>query len=301
MEQGLVFDIKRYTIHDGPGIRTTVHLKGCPLSCWWCHNPESQSMLPELLYKPDRCIDCGACVSACGQGAVLSTAEGYPTDPLKCRGSGACADVCPADARELCGRQMPVVDLMRVILKDRIFYDQSHGGVTFSGGEPLMQPAFVMEALRACRHEEIHTAIDTCGFVSESALLETVPLTNLYLYDLKFMDSAQHKKYTGVDNELILSNLTKLGEAGAAINARIPFIPGINSSDEEMKRMGEYLNTVKGLTRVNLLPYHAVAAGKHRRWGIEYKLEETLPPTEHNLRKAAAILERYSLKVHIGG
>lgn len=301
MEQGLVFDIKRYAIHDGPGIRTTVHLKGCPLSCWWCHNPESQSMLLELLYKPDRCIGCGACVSVCEQGAVIVTAEGYPTDPLKCRGSGACADICPADARELCGRQMQVSDLMRVILKDRIFYDQSHGGVTFSGGEPLMQPAFVMEALRACCHEEIHTAIDTCGFVAESALLETVPFTKLYLYDLKLTDPIQHKKYTGVDNELILSNLTKLGEAGASINARIPFIPGINSSDEEMKRMGEYLSTVKGLTQVNLLPYHAVAAGKHRRWGIEYKLEETLPPTEHNLRKAAAILERHSLKVHIGG
>lgn len=301
LEQGLVFDIKRYAIHDGPGIRTTVHLKGCPLSCWWCHNPESQSMLPELLYKPERCIGCAACVAACEYGAVYASEQGYPTDLLKCRGSGGCADVCPADARELCGRAMSVPDLMKVLLKDRLFYEQSRGGVTFSGGEPLMHPSFVMEALRACRHEEIHTAMDTCGFVAEGTLLETVPLTSLYLYDLKFMNPQQHIKYTGVDNELILSNLIKLGEAGAAINARIPFIPGVNSSDEEMDRMGEFLGAVQGITQVNLLPYHAVAAGKHRRWGLDYKLEDALPPTEHSLRKAAAILERHSLKVRIGG
>jgi pyruvate formate lyase activating enzyme len=295
---GRVFDIKRYALHDGPGIRTSIHLKGCPLSCWWCHNPESQDPRPRVLFRGERCIGCGMCVKACPNGAISRTIE---TDLGLCRGNGACADTCPSEAREICGREMSVGDVMREVMKERIFYDQSGGGVTLSGGEPLSQLEFALRVLAACKKNDIRTAVDTCGFVGAQGLLETVLHTDLYLYDIKHMDPEKHKLYTGADNEAILSNLVTLGNSGAAVNARMPFIPGINTDEANLRATGAFLAKVKGITRLSLLPFHSAARDKHDRWRMKYKLRDAAPPTENSLRTAAGIIESYGVRVVIGG
>ena len=275
VETGIVFDVKRYALHDGPGIRVAVHLKGCPLSCWWCHNPESRLFTPQTLFRAERCISCGVCAAR--------------------------ADACPSGARELCGKEASVDNLMARILKERIFFDQSGGGVTLGGGEPLCQPSFALALLRDCREREIHTAVDTCGFVERSVLMEAAAFTDLFLYDVKHMNPEKHLKYTGADNEVILSNLMALGEAGALINARIPFIPGLNADEKNLRSAGAFLRRVKGISRVNLLPYHNAAEAKHRRWNLEYKLQGLTAPSEDMLKKGAAILESCGLQVEIGG
>ncbi len=301
---GRVFDVKRYTLHDGPGIRVSIHLKGCPLSCWWCHNPESQDYAPQVLFRHERCIACGACKGL----DEIAAAEG-----------------CPAEARKLCGEEMTVREVMRVILKERMFFEQSGGGVTLTGGEPLGQPAFataLLDAckknelhtaeplgqpafatalLEACKKNELHTAIDTCGFADWSVFESTLPYTDLYLYDIKHMDPEKHRLYTGVDNEIILSNLVKLGKSGAAIYARMPFIPGINTDEKNLHDMARFLKDVPGVAQLNLLPYHAAAEDKHSRWGMDYRPGKLYPPTENALRHAAELIERYGIKTVIGG
>jgi pyruvate formate lyase activating enzyme len=190
---------------------------------------------------------------------------------------------------------------MEQILKERIFFVHSGGGVTLSGGEPLYQPDFAIAVLRECRRYEVHTAVDTCGFVSRSVLMEALPFTDLFLYDVKHMDPEKHRAYTGADNEVILSNLAALGEAGALIHARVPFIPGVNTDEKNLHSVGAFLRGVKGVARVNLLPYHGAAEDKHNRWGVEYKLHGLRAPLEEMLRQGAAILESYGLKIEIGG
>ncbi|MDL2263202.1 glycyl-radical enzyme activating protein [Synergistaceae bacterium OttesenSCG-928-I11] len=277
---GRVFDIKRYTLHDGPGIRVSIHLKGCPLSCWWCHNPESQRYEPQVLFRPERCISCGACKGL----DEIAAAEG-----------------CPAEARELCGVEMTVNEVMRAIMKERMFFEQSGGGVTLTGGEPLGQPAFAVALLEACKKNELHTAVDTCGFADWGVFEVTLPYTDLYLFDIKHMDPEKHRLYTGVDNEIILQNLVRLGEAGAAIFARMPFIPGINTDEKNLHDMGRFLKDVRGIAQLNLLPYHSAAEDKHSRWNMDYKPGKLYPPTENALRKAAELMEGYGIKTVIGG
>ncbi len=298
-KSGIIFDIKEYSIHDGPGTRTTVHLKGCPLSCWWCHNPESQSVSPTILFRGEKCIACGTCVKICPNGAVSVRDGALVTDAGLCDGCGKCCDACPPEARELCGRPYTVEELMRALAKDEIFFRS--GGVTFSGGEPFMQPEFLMEALDACGAQGYHRCVDTCGFTGKSVILDSVKRTDLYLFDIKHMDPAEHKKYTGVDNVVILENLAAVSEAGAHVNIRIPFMPGLNSGDDNMHAIGKFVKPLRGVTGVNILPYHTVAKGKHERWHMEYKLNDLMPPTENQTRHAAEILESYGLKVHIGG
>lgn len=298
--KGTIFDIKKYSIHDGPGIRTTVHLKGCPLSCWWCHNPESQSARPAVLFRSERCIACGTCVKACPNGAISVRSGSLATDAALCGCCGVCCAECPAGARELCGVTYTVSELMSEIRRDEIFF-RSGGGVTFSGGEPLAQPDFLIELLDACGHEGYHRVVDTCGFAHGDVIAEAAKRTDLFLYDLKHMDSAKHKKYTGVGSDVILDNLSKISDAGAAINIRFPFMPGLNSDDKNVNALGEFVSKLRGVTAVNILPYHAVARGKHERWHIAYKLPDLLPPTGDETRHAAQILANYGLKVHIGG
>lgn len=294
---GVVFDIKRYAVHDGPGLRTTVHLKGCPLSCWWCHNPEGIAPSPSILFRAERCVGCGKCAVSCPAGAIAS-ANG-PASASLCAGCGVCADICPSGARELCGRKMSIDELMLELRKDEIFF--RGGGVTFSGGEPLMQPDFLIAALRACGREGYHRAVDTSGFVGSGLLLTAAEHTDLFLYDLKHMDTEKHRLYTGAGNELILENLTLLAEAGAQINIRVPFMPGINDGDENIAALADFVSKLKGVTTVSLLPYHSAAKGKHDRWGIEYKLTGLLPPSEEQLKRAADIIGRYGLAAHMGG
>jgi pyruvate formate lyase activating enzyme len=301
MKSGIVFDFKKYSIHDGPGIRTTVFLKGCPLSCWWCHNPESISPQPAVLYRPERCIGCGACLKACQNGAITATPEGFFADPSRCTGCGACADACPSTARERVGRLMTSGEVLAVIRKDIPFYDESGGGATFSGGEPLLQPEFLWELLEGCRKLQIHTAVDTTGFAQTSVLLETARLTDLFLYDIKHMDPEKHKFYTGVDNTLILENLKALTDSGARVAIRIPLIPGINDDEENLRQTGRFVSALKGVVSVHLLPYHAAARNKYAKWKIAYRLPDTLPPSAEAQEAAANSLKSFGLNVLIGG
>ncbi len=301
MKSGIVFDFKKYSIHDGPGIRTTVFLKGCPLSCWWCHNPESISPQPAVLYRPERCIGCGACLKACPCGAIAATPEGFFADPSRCTGCGACADSCPSTARERVGRLMTSEEVLTVIRKDIPFYDESGGGATFSGGEPLLQPEFLWELLEGCRKSQIHTAVDTTGFAHTAVLLETARLTDLFLYDIKHMDPGKHKLYTGVDNTLILENLKALTDSGARVAIRIPLIPGINDDEENLRQTGRFVAALKGVVSVHLLPYHAAGRNKYAKWKIAYRLPETLPPSAEAQEAAAENLKSFGLNVLIGG
>jgi len=300
-KKGLVFDIKRYSVHDGPGIRTTVFLKGCPLSCWWCHNPESMDPKPRVLYSPKRCIGCGACVAACPREAVHYSARGVLVDHDICARCGACVKVCPTEALEMTGVLMSLEELEQEVLKDRAFYDESQGGVTFSGGEPLVQHEFLFDMLGICGARGVHRAVDTTGYVAPEVLRKIASETDLFLYDLKHMDPEEHTKYTGVDNHRILENLRELAFQDAAVNIRIPLIPGVNDSRENLLQTASFLTSLPKTYPVSLLPYHAAATEKYHKLGEEYRMKETLPPTEHQLRQAARLLEEQGLIVKIRG
>ncbi|MDO9508951.1 MAG: glycyl-radical enzyme activating protein [Thermovirgaceae bacterium] len=301
MTRGVIFDIRRYSIHDGPGIRTTVFMKGCPLSCWWCHNPESQSAFTEIIYRPERCIGCGACAKTCPEGAVTLTQRGYISDPDKCTGCGDCAGVCPSEAREMLGRDITIGELAREIQKDVLFFEESGGGVTFSGGEPLAQPEFLAAALEAARELEIHTAVDTCGFAPRHVLETIAPLTRLFLFDLKIMDPVLHRKYTGVSNEIILENLKWLTGNKYETVVRIPVIPGINDTEENIEAVGRFLSGLSMRPDVDLLAYHASATEKYRRFEMSYLLQDVVPPHKDHMRDISDRLEMFGLNVSTGG
>ena len=298
---GIVFDIRKYSIHDGPGIRTAVFFKGCPLSCWWCHNPESQSAAVEMIFRENRCIACEACLVACEQGAIAWNGNGPVTDLEKCRQCGACAAVCYAEAREQVGRKMTVEQVMAEIERDIAFYDESGGGVTFTGGEPLLQRDFLSALLQACREKEIRTALDTSGF----AAWETIELirgyVDLFLYDLKLIDDARHRQFTGVSNAPILRNLQALSQRGHAIRLRVPVIPGINAEDESVRQIGAFAAALPHLNGVDLLPYHRIGIDKYIRTNRVYKLSETRSPSDEQMAEIVHTLNSFGLSVRIGG
>ena len=297
---GVIFNIQRYSIHDGPGIRTTVFLKGCPLNCWWCQNPESQLNGQEMIFWGDRCISCGACSTICPSGAI-QIKNGIPvTEKEKCILCGKCIEKCPALAREMIGEKLTTEEVIKEIEKDLVFYEESGGGVTFSGGEPLGQSELLEGLLDACREKKIHTAVDTSGYISWEILNKITPKVDLFLYDLKIMDSERHKKYTGVSNEIILENLKKLTSVHHNIFIRFPVIPGINDDYQNIREMGEFLSSLK-ITQVDLLPYHYIGIDKYRRLGRNYKLAATQPPSEGKLSKVSAILSKFNLKVKLRG
>jgi pyruvate formate lyase activating enzyme len=301
LSSGIIFDIRRFSIHDGPGIRTTVFFKGCPLNCWWCHNPESQALGRERIYREERCVRCGACVKACGQGAISFDGDVVLTDAGKCTLCGACVDVCYSEAREILGREMTVAELLAEIERDVAFYDESGGGLTVSGGEPLMQPDFLLALLRACREHEIHTVLDTCGFATWDTVDRIRSYVDLFLYDIKLMDDALHHKFTGVSNELILSNLLSLSEAGHNIVLRLPVIPGMNDDDGNLHTIGDFAAALAGVDRVDILPYHHTAVAKYERLHRPYGLREVRPPSDGTMTRVASILRGYDLQVKIGG
>jgi len=300
MTTGIIFNIQRYSIHDGPGIRTTVFLKGCPLNCWWCQNPESQLSGQEMIFWEDRCISCGACSTICPTGAI-QIKNGIPvTEKEKCILCGKCIEKCPALAREMIGKKMTAEEVLKEIEKDLVFYEESGGGVTFSGGEPLEQSEFLEELLNDCREKKIHTTVDTSGYISWRILDKISPKVDLFLYDIKIMDNKRHKKYTGVSNEIILENLKKLSSVHHNIFVRFPVIPGINDDYQNIKRTGEFLSSLK-IAQVNLLPYHYIGIDKYRRLKRTYKLATTQPLSEEKLSEVSAVLKKFKLNVKLGG
>ncbi|MBN2206455.1 MAG: glycyl-radical enzyme activating protein [Candidatus Aminicenantes bacterium] len=266
MSTGVVFDVQRYALHDGPGIRTTVFLKGCPLRCLWCHNPEGQLGDPELVVRPERCLaECRACLSACPEKAIRKKAGRVRVDAGACRSCGACAEVCPTGALELAGRRISAADAVAEAARDAVFFEESGGGVTFSGGEPLAQPEFLEEMLKACRDRGLATAVDTCGYVPYEILERIEPLTDLFLYDLKVMDAAKHLKLTGADNALILDNIKRLVRSGARVVVRIPVVPGVNDDEDNIVRTAAFLKSLDSPPPVRLLLYHRLGCVKSRR------------------------------------
>jgi len=296
---GLVFDIMRYSLHNGPGIRTTVFLKGCPLSCWWCHNPESQAAKPQLIYFEDRCRQCGDCIAACPHHAISLAGDAIRTS-IACQACGTCVAACLANARELVGRAMTVAQVIAEIEKDFIFFDESGGGVSFSGGEPLLQPAFLEALLDACRQRRIHTVLDTCGLVKHDLLLRLSEKADLILYDLKLVDSTRHQQHTGVSNDCILQNLEALARSNKEIIIRFPVVPGVNDSDEDVEQMLSFLTRLP-LRRIDLLPYHQMGIAKYRRLRLPYRLDSIAPPTPEHMQKIAHRFARAGFTVRIGG
>lgn len=305
MTAGIIFDIMKYSVHDGPGIRTTVFLKGCPLSCYWCHNPESRQPGCQVMFYAERCICCGECAGICANGVLFPSpgAGDLPasdTNQRQCAGCGRCAAACHSGAREMAGREISAAELIREIERDVIFYDQSGGGVTFSGGEPLMQADFLKTLLAGCRDREIHTAVDTSGFAPREKLMGVGELTDLFLFDLKMMDEKRHRHYTGVSNRVILDNLRELAPRHNNIVIRIPVLPGINDDEENFNATGRFVTTLPGVRRVHILPYHRAGAEKYRRLGKTYSLPDLRPPDDDKMNDIAGILGRYGLIVQVG-
>lgn len=281
-QTAVILNIMRFAVHDGPGIRTAVFFKGCPLSCWWCHNPESQSFQPEILYSADRCRFCGSCAAVCPHHTIVPAAD--------CTHCGACVDSCATEARALAGRSMTVGEILSEIERDTIFFDESGGGVTFTGGEPLAQPAALEALLHACRERRIHTAIETCGAAPRETLLRLCTLADLVLFDVKLTDNVRHREFTGAPNTNILENLAALTRSHRNVMVRMPVVPGVNDRAEDIHGLASLLARLQ-LQNVELMPYHRAGAEKYRRLGREYRLPETLPPNAADISHLAARIE----------
>lgn len=294
---GRVFDIKRFATHDGPGIRTTIFLKGCSLRCAWCHNPEAFDPGPELLFYPGRCTGCGACIEACPNEAQRMAADGERLyDRARCDRVGRCAEACYADALEMAGRRLTAEQVMAEVREDAAFYETSGGGVTLSGGEPLLQGEFAGAILRRCKEEGFHTAVDTCGHVDREVIEEVLPYVDLVLYDLKHMSPEEHRRHTGASNELILENLRWISERGAAIEVRMPIIPGINDSREDVQSAARFLGSLGTIRTVRLLAYHPYAGSKYRHLGRENTMPDVAPPGAERMRQVAEWVREQGLE-----
>jgi len=299
---GVVFDVKRFALHDGPGIRTTVFLKGCPLSCSWCHNPESQSPKAELMFSQEQCIGCGTCIPRCPVEAITMFHEVARTNRDLCTACGECVGACSAGARAIAGAAWSVDSLLEEIEKDLLFYDESGGGVTLSGGEPLAQSAFAISLLEACRERRIHTTVDTCGYAEWKVMESVARLTDLFLYDVKHVDDDRHRELTGVSNRKILENLRRLDGGGSALWIRYPVIPEANDAHADTAALGEFVGGLKSVEAIHLLPFHRGGETKLERLGRTSRLKLT----ERDPRSAAdtvaeTLREMLTVPVYVGG
>lgn len=298
---GRVFNIQRCSVHDGPGIRTTVFFKGCPLSCAWCHNPEGIDPEPELLLDRERCLGCGACSDPCPLPEGGAAPPGEPWDEARCLRCGSCVAACPTGARTLAGRSHGVGELVELVARDRPFFEASGGGVTFSGGEPLSQPAFLAACLRECRSRGLHTAVDTCGAAARGTVLEIAALADLVLYDLKLMDPEAHLRHTGAGNRAILDNLRALSAGATEIRVRVPLVPGINDGAADLEAVAAFLKSLPRRHPVDVLPYHRTAAAKTARLAGGRSFAGFETPSPEVLEAARARFERAGLETTTGG
>ena len=300
-----IFDIKRYSINDGPGIRTTLFMKGCPLRCVWCHNPESWDSGPQKLFKAGKCIGCLSCVEACPQGLDPRHALELAFSGSQCILCGKCVEECPTCALEMCGKEYSMDELMQELEKERMVMEDSGGGVTLCGGEPLMHRTYLMELLHELGRRDFHRAIDTTLFASQETVKEATENSELLLIDLKHMDPEKHRFYTGQSNELILSNIRMVAGMGADFFIRIPLIDGVNSDEENIEATAAFLESLAEWKRrtVNLLPYHDIGKGKHDRMRTTYNPEQLAmsTPSEETQQRCIAQFGAHGIKAIIGG
>ncbi|MHC1759811.1 MAG: glycyl-radical enzyme activating protein [Negativicutes bacterium] len=300
MSKTLVLSVQKFSVHDGPGIRTTVFFKGCPLRCAWCHNPESQNFTADLMTDSEKCTGCGSCVDHCHIQAISVSTTGQATDRCRCDACGECVDFCRTGAREIAGHAASEAELLAEILKDQIFYEQSGGGVTFSGGEALCHIDALESLAAQCKLHGLHVAIDTCGYVPQDHFRRILPHADLFLYDLKHMDAERHRHYTGQDNRLILENIGYLSEAGAAICLRLPLIENVNDDPDNIEEILRFSKQLR-LRQVNLLPYHNTGSSKYAKLGYQTQSVILTAPAPQRLEAIQRQFEAAGMETRIGG
>ncbi len=297
--QGLIFDIQRYSVHDGPGIRTLVFLKGCPLKCLWCSNPEGQDHKPELAFRPTLCIACGVCIGVCPARAIRLKDQLIEIDRIMCNLCGECIKVCSPEALSVVGRWVTVEQALEDVERDRVFYEASQGGITLSGGEPLFQAGFTEALLKACKARGMATAIETSGYAPWHSLERAIKYADLILYDIKHVNSLRHRQFTGVSNKPILENARKMAGLGFPLAIRCSVIPGFNDDPQDMDALFRFTKTLPGVKHIDLLPYHRLGESKYTMLGRDYALRGVKPLARQDLESLAQAANKRGLEVRI--
>jgi pyruvate formate lyase activating enzyme len=298
---GLIFNIERFAVHDGPGIRTLIFFKGCPLRCLWCDNPESFCITKEVAYYQNKCAQCYQCLKICPQNAIIKNDTELQTDRTVCDNCMLCTKICSTGARNVIGKFMTIEDVLRVVKRDSAFYKKSRGGVTLTGGEPLMQNVFVEHLLKRLRSDGIHSAIETTGYDKWLILKRVIDNVDLVLYDIKHMNPKKHKKYTGVSNKLILENIRKIDRIGIPLIIRVPIIPKYNDSKSNIEAVTKLADSLTNCEEIHLLPYHRLGISKYEYLGLKYSLKDLPIPNEKKILAIKTQFEDKGLKVRVDG